>query len=164
MRRDCERARHWASLEVDGELSPFELVLLESHTCACPGCREFREDIGRITTDLRGRPLQPLTHAVEIRQARRPRFRIAPAAAALAVAAVGLGSILASVQVRPPQAAGDEQTEASGTRSAPNSGVAPLAVLRHEAINLAAHRQLVRAQARRTAAPDLPGGPVISEK
>ena len=161
MRRDCERARQWASLEVDGELSPFELVLLESHTSACPGCRVFRGDVGRVTTELRGRPLQPLTHPVEIRQASRARFRIAPAAAALAVAAVGLGSILASVQVRPPQAAGDGQTEASGTTRVRNS-IAPLAVLRHDAINLAVHRQLVRAH--RTAAPDLAGGPVLGEK
>lgn len=162
MRRDCERARQWASLEVDGELSPFELVLLESHTSACPGCRVFRGDVGRVTSELRGRPLQPVPHPVEVRLARRARFRLAPAAAALAVAAVGLGSILESVQVRPPQAAGDAQTEASGTTRARNGGIAPPAVLRHDAINLAVHRQLARAH--RTAAANLAGGPVIGEK
>jgi len=161
MRRDCERARQWASLEVDGELSPFELILLESHTSACPGCREFHSDVARVTNDLRSRPLQPLRRPIEVCQARRARFRIAPAAAALAVAAVGLGSILASAQVRPPQAAGDEKTEASGRR-APNTGIAPAAVRRHEAINLAVHRQLARAH--RTAASDLTGGPVLGEK
>src|SRR5215210_7929860 len=122
MRRDCERARQWASLEVDGELSPFELVLLESHTTACFECREFRSDVGRVTNDLRSRPLQPLRRPIEFRYVRRARLRFAPAAAALAVAAVGLGSIIASVQVRPPQAAGDEETGARGTRRAPNAG------------------------------------------
>jgi hypothetical protein len=66
------------------------------------------------------------------------------------------------VQVRPPQAAGDEQSEASGARGVPNTGVAPPAVRSHDAINLAAHRRLARVY--RPAVSDLAGGRVITEK
>jgi hypothetical protein len=56
----------------------------------------------RISRELRTAPLEELECSITVRRARRrlPR-RIAPAVAALAVTAVGLGSLLTSSVVRP---------------------------------------------------------------
>jgi predicted anti-sigma-YlaC factor YlaD len=98
---DCHRAREWASIELDGELSSFEDVLLRAHLAVCPSCREFRGGIEGFTGALRAAPLEHFDSSIEIaRIRRRARLRLAPAAAAVAVAAVGLGSILASSAVR----------------------------------------------------------------
>ena len=97
MSGECERARQWASTEVDGELSSFECVLLHAHLDACPSCREFSETITGLTTSLRQARLEQLERPIAIgRPRRRARLRLAPAAAAMAVAAVGLGSFLAT--------------------------------------------------------------------
>jgi predicted anti-sigma-YlaC factor YlaD len=97
----CDRAREWATAEVDGELSRFEIVLLRAHLDACPSCREFHAAIAGITTTLRATPLERLERAIEVRRLRRRlRPRLAPAAAAMAVAAVVLGSGLVSNELR----------------------------------------------------------------
>ena len=113
MNGDCERARQWASIELDGELSTFERVLLRAHLAHCPPCREFRTDTNGLTHALRMAPLEQLDHPVEISRVRRRglRLRLAPAAAAMAVAVVGLGSILATSAVRSSSVAtGNERT------------------------------------------------------
>src|SRR5690349_17091868 len=92
----CDRARQWASLELDGELSSFERALLENHLEGCPSCAQFRAEIGSLTGALRAAPLEPFAGVVLGRVRRHVRIRLAPAAAAMAVAAVGLGSVLAS--------------------------------------------------------------------
>lgn len=97
MSGECDRARQWASTEVDGELSSFECVLLHAHLDACPSCRDFSETITGLTTALREARLEQLERPIAIsRPRRRSRLRLAPAAAAMAVAAVGLGSFLAT--------------------------------------------------------------------
>src|SRR5262245_65397583 len=102
MNGDCERARQWASIELDGELSTFERVLLRAHLAHCPPCREFRTDTNGLTHALRMAPLEQLDHPVEISRVRRRglRLRLAPAAAAMAVALVGLGRMLDDSDVR----------------------------------------------------------------
>ena len=101
MHAACDRAREWATAEVDGELSRFELVLLRAHLDACPSCREFHTAVGGITRTLRATPLERLERAIEVtRLRRRLRVRLAPAAAAMALAAVVLGSGLVSSEVR----------------------------------------------------------------
>ncbi len=101
MNGDCERARQWTSIELDGELSTFERVLLRAHLAHCPPCREFRTDTNGLTHALRAAPLEQLDQPIVIgRMRRRLRLRLAPAAAAMAVAFVGLGSILATSAVR----------------------------------------------------------------
>ena len=93
MHAACDRARQWATAEVDGELSRFEIVLLRAHLDACPSCREFHAAVGGITDTLRATPLERLERAIEVKRLRRRlRSRLAPAAAAMAVAAVVLGS------------------------------------------------------------------------
>jgi predicted anti-sigma-YlaC factor YlaD len=101
MSGECDRARQWASTELDGELSSFERVLLHAHLDACPACSAFRSEVGGLTGTLRAAPLVQLSSPIEIaRPRRRLSLRLAPAAAAMAVAAVGLGSLLASSAVR----------------------------------------------------------------
>ncbi len=99
MSRDCERARQWASLDVDGELSTFEGVLLNAHAAGCADCREFRASVAHAASALRAAPLEPFTVTVPSRVRRRISRSLAPAVAALAVVSVGLGSIAASSHI-----------------------------------------------------------------
>jgi len=97
----CDRARQWATADLDGELSRFERVLLDAHLAECPSCREFAVAIGGITGMLRSAPPESLERPIEIgRLRRRLGLRLAPAVAAMAVTVVGLGSILASSDLR----------------------------------------------------------------
>lgn len=99
LQKDCERARQWASAELDGELSDFEGVLLRAHLARCEPCSEFRRQIRGLTRAVRTEPLARMEGMIEIGRVRRSRLRLAPAAAAMAAVAVGLGSLLASSQV-----------------------------------------------------------------
>jgi predicted anti-sigma-YlaC factor YlaD len=97
----CDRARQWATADLDGELSKFERVLLDAHLTDCPSCREFTTAIGGFTEMLRTAPPAALERPIEIgRLRRRIGPRLAPAVAAMAVTVVGLGSILASSDLR----------------------------------------------------------------
>lgn len=97
----CDRARQWATADLDGELSKFERVLLSAHLADCSSCREFTAAIGGFTEMLRTAPPEHLERTIEIgRLRRRIGLRLAPAVAAMAVTVVGLGSILASSDLR----------------------------------------------------------------
>lgn len=96
---DCDRARQWASIELDGELSAFESVLLRAHVAGCASCRKFHAGIGDFTTALRSAPDERFEGVQLGRLRGRVRLRLAPAVAAMAVLAVGLGSISASSQL-----------------------------------------------------------------
>jgi predicted anti-sigma-YlaC factor YlaD len=134
MSGQCERARQWASAEVDGRLSEFEQALLEGHVKTCPDCTSFRVGVRQFTQELRAAPLERLEQPVAISRVRRRfSFRVAPAVAALAVTAVGLGSILASTVVRP----------GSSVSQAPSSNVDRL-LPTNGPVNLSAIRGLSR--------------------
>jgi anti-sigma factor RsiW len=96
----CERAREWASLRLDGELSDFERVLLVSHLSRCPECAAYVLEIGAITEAIRAAELEPLPMPVALPLRRRVAYaslflRVGAAAAAAALAlAVGLGTQL----------------------------------------------------------------------
>src|SRR5215212_1032212 len=90
----CERAREWASLGLDGELSELERVLLDSHTRRCAGCAAYVEEITAITDTIRATSLEPVPRPVAIPLRRRISLasRALPAgAAAAAVLAVTVG-------------------------------------------------------------------------
>src|SRR4051812_41086594 len=90
----CERAREWASLGLDGELSELERVLLDSHTRRCAACAAYVEEITAITDTIRATSLERLPRPVAIPLRRRISLasRALPAgAAAAAVLAVTLG-------------------------------------------------------------------------
>lgn len=101
MHAECERARQWASADLDDELSSFEHALLADHLAGCASCSQFRASISGLTGSLRAAPRETFEGVVIGRVRRQIRLRLAPAVAAMAVAAVGLGSILASSAVRP---------------------------------------------------------------
>jgi predicted anti-sigma-YlaC factor YlaD len=163
MHAACDRAREWATAEVDGELSRFELVLLRAHLDACPSCREFHTAVGGITRTLRATPLERLERAIEVtRFRRRLRVRLAPAAAAMALAAVVLGSGVVSSELR---SSGSVQDAASSL-----DGVAGrLASV--DTMNLSMNEALTTKSASGTSDRTVPrlqgslqGGPVIGER
>jgi anti-sigma factor RsiW len=93
----CERARSWAALAPDGELSTFEQRLLGAHLERCADCSSFAARIGGFTHAIRSAPPEPLAHPVSVagRRARRgrryaPRRAFYPAAAAFAAVAVAV--------------------------------------------------------------------------
>jgi hypothetical protein len=95
--RTCERARMWASLQLDGELSELERALLDAHVARCEPCGIFIREVGAATHGLRAAELTRPAHPITV-PSRRPLVRplhVSAAAAILAVA-VGLGALAAS--------------------------------------------------------------------
>lgn len=96
----CERTRGWASLALDDELSDFERSLLVGHVERCPECAAFVDDVRELTAELRAAepalPFRPVT----LPEHRRVAFRSGQlaAAAAVLVAAIGLGTALSGSQ------------------------------------------------------------------
>jgi anti-sigma factor RsiW len=99
MQGHCDRAREWVSAGLDGELSTFERALLSDHLERCASCGEFSRDLNGFTKALRAAPREPFEGVVIGRVRRHVHLRLAPAAAAMAIAAVGLGSLVASTQL-----------------------------------------------------------------
>ncbi|MGH3092088.1 MAG: zf-HC2 domain-containing protein [Gaiellaceae bacterium] len=98
----CERARQWASLRLDGELSALEGRLLERHLGVCGPCRSFEAVMRSSTTLVRGTPAELPTRRFE--QPRRPlvRFPLERRRTALiAAAALALGAFAGSLLERP---------------------------------------------------------------
>jgi len=97
---NCDRARAWISLRLDGELSEFEGLMLGAHVERCAACRAFAADAAGFTAALRAAPLESLERRVTAIARRRPLGRRAVqlgAAAALVAASAGLGSIFGAV-------------------------------------------------------------------
>lgn len=92
----CERARSWAALAPDGELSELEHRLLHAHLARCGGCRRFAGHVTEITEVLRRERLTPLSRPLEVAMWRRSstfaRVRTVSAAAAVAVMALGIAA------------------------------------------------------------------------
>lgn len=159
MHAACERARQWISAEVDGELSRFERVLLSAHTANCSACREFHAATDAFTSALRAAPLEQPDRLIEIgRVRRRLGARLAPAVAAMAVAVVGLGSILASSQLR-----------VGSVGNVSLGGAAPSNLAAVDTINLRTVGALARAATQPAAPASAPqrqpaGGPVVQER
>lgn len=98
---NCDRAREWASLRLDGELSDLEWALLEAHLTRCIECRAFADDSTAIALGLREAPLERLEQPVALPSRRRAlgstRAVQLGAAAVLVVAAAGLGSLFGAL-------------------------------------------------------------------
>ena len=103
----CERARAWAALAPDGELSELERKLLDAHVQRCAACGYFAVEVAAVAAELRAAALQPLPRPLVVPiWRRRPvyaRFRAVGAAAAVAVMALGIAS-------RAPLSAGDRES------------------------------------------------------
>jgi hypothetical protein len=95
--RTCERARMWASLQLDGELSELERALLDAHVARCEPCGIFIREVGAATRGLRAAELTLPAHPVAIPSRRRVVRPVhVSAAAAIVALAVGLGALAAS--------------------------------------------------------------------
>jgi predicted anti-sigma-YlaC factor YlaD len=92
----CERARTWAALAPDGELSELERKLLDAHVQRCAACAYFAVEVAAVASELRAAALQPLPRPLVVPiWRRRPvyaRVRAVGAAAAVAVMALGVAS------------------------------------------------------------------------
>jgi anti-sigma factor RsiW len=99
---ECEHARSWVSLALDGELSEIEQASLRAHLGSCAACACFERDLDALTMELRAAP--PARPAVEVMLPRRRRVAVRAlpigAAAAAVVLAAGLGSLAGSLSSR----------------------------------------------------------------
>jgi len=157
----CDRARQWASLGLDDELSSFERALLENHLDSCASCAKFHAEIGALTSALRAAPHEPFAGIVLGRVRRRVHMRLAPAAAAMAVAAVGLGSILASSSFQGNSVSRFAQHVDMSPDAA--SAAVPDTMNVSTSIALQAQRARTAAHIRPRGPRSLRGGPVLSK-
>jgi hypothetical protein len=111
--QQCETAREWVSLRLDGELSELEEAMLRRHVSGCADCRTFEEATESFTTRLRSARLEALAPVFDARLqggagldagGRRRFIGVGAFAAALAAAAAvllapGLGSSPSSLQL-----------------------------------------------------------------
>ena len=100
----CERARTWAALAPDGELSELERKLLDAHVQRCAACAYFAVEVAAVASALRAAALQPLPRPISVPVwRRRPVYsRLSAVGAAAAVAVMALG-----VTARPPLSPGE---------------------------------------------------------
>jgi anti-sigma factor RsiW len=94
----CTRVREQVSLELDGELSQLEQRMLATHLERCPRCAAYAADVRDLTERIRNAPQAVMQRPVVVRR-RTPlttvRLQVG-VAAAFALAALGLGTQLAS--------------------------------------------------------------------
>ena len=94
----CTRVREQVSLELDGELSQLEQRMLGTHLERCPRCAAYAADVRDVTERIRNAPRAVMQRPIVVRR-RRPlttvRLQVG-VAAAFALAALGLGTQLAS--------------------------------------------------------------------
>ena len=94
--RRCERAREYASLALDDELSQFEHAPA-ARARQCDGCRSYH--VGLVATTRTERFARAALPSIALPRRRRYSFRGVRVrlVAALVVVAVGLGTVLSSV-------------------------------------------------------------------
>ena len=94
----CTRVREQVSLELDGELSQLEQRMLATHLERCPRCAAYAADVRDLTERIRNAPQATMQRPVVVRRSRpltTIRLQVG-VAAALALAALGLGTQLAA--------------------------------------------------------------------
>jgi anti-sigma factor RsiW len=92
----CERARSWASLRADGELSELESALLDAHLGRCPSCSALACGTEEIAAALRAAPLErPAPVELPAQPVARTGLRALQVVAAVAVVA-GAGVVAAA--------------------------------------------------------------------
>jgi predicted anti-sigma-YlaC factor YlaD len=84
----CERARRWANLRVDGELSELEQALLDAHLARCGACLEFAEGVHGVAEALTSAPLVQPHIEVALPRSRRA-LALRSTALAATIACVG---------------------------------------------------------------------------
>jgi anti-sigma factor RsiW len=89
----CPRARFWASLRLDGELSELEAALLDAHLARCADCAAYAAGSEAAIGALRATPLEVAKPvALPVHRPGRNVVALVAAAALVAVAAI-LGAL-----------------------------------------------------------------------
>src|SRR5688572_5897882 len=119
----CDRARAWAALLPDRELSELERKLLDRHVASCACCRAFAREVATVTELIRHEELVPLSHPIAVPSWRRrtaitARIGSLGAAAAVALMAIGIAS-------RAPLPTADESSNSRLTRVTDYANNAP---------------------------------------
>src|SRR4051812_21301404 len=97
----CQRALELGSMELDGALSRLEAEALAAHLATCQDCERSLAEMRALTAALRAAPaLEPQVSLAPAPGAARPRrsrtLGMAAGVAAAAVAAAGIGALVAS--------------------------------------------------------------------
>src|SRR4051794_28134845 len=101
----CERARLWASLRADGELSELEGALLDAHLERCAECRSFAGGVAAVAQGLRHVPLErPAPRALPVPRRHSKARLVQLAAATVAIVAAGAAAALTGSGGAPPSA------------------------------------------------------------
>jgi hypothetical protein len=87
----CERARQWASLRIDGELSELEDALLEKHLEGCASCSAFAVRLAATTRAVRAAPQE--RPQIAYPRFERPVIRL-PVGRRVAIVAVAAAALL----------------------------------------------------------------------
>jgi predicted anti-sigma-YlaC factor YlaD len=90
----CARARFWASLRVDGELSELEGALLDAHLARCDECRAVATGFGAATALLRETTPARVTPVAVKLPRRHGRLLATIAVAALLVVGMVAGGLV----------------------------------------------------------------------
>lgn len=141
---DCDLARERFSLQLDGELSSYEMVLLERHLSWCSACATFVSETRRVTELLRSAPLEEAPRFVLPRRRRPRRVGVSAAVASTAAAAVAAISTLSFTKPSNPQVA---LSFVPATRVAvQRAGSGPLGLKHPSAVKLTARRPVLGLQ------------------
>src|SRR5213080_1781383 len=101
----CERARAWASLRADGELSELESALLDAHLERCAPCRSFAAGVETVAETLRAVPLErPRVSVALPTRVGTPRAWQALRLTAAAAVVVAAGVVASASRPGPPAA------------------------------------------------------------
>jgi predicted anti-sigma-YlaC factor YlaD len=92
-RTECHKTRERISLDLDGELSPHESVLLERHLSQCSDCVRFADDVWYHAGLLRTAPLEQPPPFVVPQWATARRFSVRVGAAVASTAAAALVAV-----------------------------------------------------------------------
>lgn len=122
----CERAREWASLRLDGELSELEQALFASHLERCAACSAYAQGVARTTEEIRAAGLQRLAHPISLPLRRRIAFPVralqaGTATAAALAAAVGLGTLFGAGSESHSLSAASVRLSANAIHAGPNT-------------------------------------------
>ena len=126
----CDRARQAVSLELDGELSQLERVLLERHVDRCSACAEFAADTSVLTQELRAAPLVRLERPIELPLRRRVGYRFANASAWAAAASVAATVLIAVMALPARQQSAPTSSAPEKTYQRTNQDLRDLRILR----------------------------------
>jgi ferric-dicitrate binding protein FerR (iron transport regulator) len=133
----CERARTWASLRLDDELSELEGALLDAHLARCVDCRAAVAGLEATTLAIRTAPLEraPVLPARSAPRGSMRRFLAAAASTVAVTAALAGGGFVGALHVVDDSARAPKLQRVSAVASGMSEDVQLLAgvrVLRNE--------------------------------